>query len=399
MGKLPQAMFNTSQATVAVLGCGADVGSNLLLQHDPANDGFRIGAVITRASVPGDDRASLEDLTARLQLADPRAERLVGYDLASVSLLVGDLVVPVHFRDLDTDDLTGLGPFDVAVIATHRSHIRSAEARERVLAIADTVVGVAESADLPLLLPPLGTGPVGVAGVPTERAPRSGAAFVFGSCQCVGWAATLRGLIEASRAIGHSELRLARVDTDIVHPDTASSTFGTAGVGARREDARDNLRPGHSQLGLTFDRFPGVDAANGVSLRALTQPPGYQLSRFLVHDELPVAALRDAFRGLAEDPSTGVRCAERPIGSRAYALSSAIATVLLCDPHLRSERVTGTDLWQVTTHAFIHNTIGYSRSVLDGIGALLRDESPTVLPPHESPVTADLNPSHARSAT
>ncbi len=386
------------QPTVAVLGCGADIGSNLLLQHDPAQDGFRIAAVITRASAPGDDRASLEDLTARLQLADPRAERLVGYDLASVSLLVGDLVVPVHFRDLDTDDLTGLGPFDVAVIATHRSHIRSPRTRERVAAIATTVVGVAESADLPLLLPPLGTGPVGVAGVPTERIPRSGAAVAFGSCQCVGWAATLRGLIEAARGRGRTELQLARVDTDIVHPDTASSNFGTAGVGARREDARDNLRPGHSQLGLTFERFPGLDAANGVSLRTLTQPPGYQLSRFLVHDELPVADLQEAFRALQQEPGSGVRCAERPIGSRAYALTSAVATVLTCEPHLRSERIAGTDLWQVTTHAFIHNTIGYSRSVLDGIGALLRDETPTVLPPHESPVAAEPNPSHARSA-
>ena len=80
---------------------------------------------------------------------------------------------------------------------------------------------------------------------------------------------------------------LVHAELDIVHPDTASSSFGTKRIGARSEDARDNLRPGTSQVIDSMRRFAPATSNNAVSLRIPTQPPGFQIQRFFLDVDVP----------------------------------------------------------------------------------------------------------------
>ena len=57
-----------------LVGCGAEIGANLLIQNDPAKDGFAIQTVVTNA--PSLDKhypelGPIDGIVARLAMAHP----------------------------------------------------------------------------------------------------------------------------------------------------------------------------------------------------------------------------------------------------------------------------------------------------------------------------------------
>lgn len=367
-----------------LLGAGADIGCNLLARNDPARDGFAITDVVTH-QIDGDaaleDSGPLRQLWGRMLIADPGLLGAVEVDEASGTLVVRGRKVRVHFLDVADDAVLELGHFALAIVATHRDHIRSVPVMSRLTTIADHVIGVAENTALPGLYTPLLGMDHALLGVAARPAADYPPVFALGSCQCVGWAAQLRGLVEAVRLAGSGPLDLVRAEVEIVHPDTASSRFGTRGIGARREDARDNLRPGFSQLSGSMSRF-GVPSLNTVSLRVLTQPPGYQVSRFFVRAPLTAEQVRAGFEAAAAALPGIVGTTAVAIGSRAFSTVPTAAVIITAPTHLHvtPRFLPGTDITEVITQAYVHNTVGYCLSVLEA-GRRLVDGSALVLPP------------------
>ncbi|BCJ46164.1 hypothetical protein GCM10010168_51130 [Actinoplanes ianthinogenes] len=375
-----------SPKSAVLFGAGADIGSNLLSLNDPARDGFAITDVVTR-HIPSDKAlaplTSMQQLASRMLLADPALLDQLGIDEETRTLTVRGRPVRIHFLDVQDDAMLEIGHFDLAIVATHRDHIRSAEMLQRFRKLAGVVIGVAENDSLPAFYVPLAGADLGLLGVDTPAGLGTEGLFSLGSCQCVGWAAQLRGVLEAATLAGVSELGLERAELDIVHPDTASSSFGTAGVGARREDARDNLRPGFSQVRRSMMRLPGVSVLNTVSLRVLTQPPGYQVSRFFVRADLDLETVRAGFARAHEVLPNVIRTTDIPVGSRAFSASGVAATVLTAPSHLHVSRLSigGARFTEIVTQAYVHNTVGYCASVLEAGRRLLADDLDVTLLP------------------
>jgi hypothetical protein len=368
-----------------LFGVGADIGSNLLGQNDVERDGFMITDVVTRHIASDkalEPTSSLQQLAGRILLADPGLIGQISTDEERSTLVVKGRTVRVHFHEVESDEIFELGHFDLAILATHREHIRSAQMLARIGRVADRVIGVAENTALPGFYTPLDGANLGTIGIREPVRTDSGH-FSLGSCQCVGWAAQLRGVIEAAELAGIDDLGLVRTETEIIHPDTASSRFGTQGIGARREDARDNLRPGFSQLQASMTRIPNITARNTVSLRVLTQPPGYQVSRFFVRARLDAETVRAGFVRAAAAMPNVIQTTDLPIGSRAFSQSPAAATIITAGTHLTVTRdaFPGSGITEIITQAYVHNTTGYCNSVLEAGRRLLADADRVTLLP------------------
>lgn len=363
--------------TACVFGLGSDIGSNLISQNDPHRDGFAITAAVTKAIPGADTQGSLEALAARLVLADSALLGRVEINPYHSALRVDNRVIEIHFRDVDADQLHDIGQFDFGFVATHRRHVRDMATMEKIRRCCNVVLGAAENPRLPALYGPLLDAPLHLVDALTTRAIPSDeilGMFALGSCQCVGWSAQLRGLLEAVEVSGRDELGLRRMEVDIVHPDTASGRLGTHMIGAREEDPRNNLRPGASQLETSLRRFSHVQTVNTVSLRVLTQPPGYQICRFFTEALLSVGDVREGLERARCILPHMIATTMTPIGSRVFAAAPQVATIITAPSHLTVGRIAGTKLSLVTMQSYVHNTVGYCRSVLGTASRLLAAE-------------------------
>lgn len=378
---------------ILLIGCGAEIGSLLLGMLRPERDGLVIGAVLTNppATDPSHPWLSpLDGLCARIVLAQPQL--LDEVSIEGGVLRVRGREVPVFFGDMRTYPLESLpGPFDVCLVATSKTHIGDRPLMERFLGVARYVLGVAEATALPGFYPPL-------IGAPERFLPiRSQLAgderiFALGSCQTNGWLAQVRGLLDLAEDVGMTRFELRGLEVDIVHPDTPTGRLGTASIRAREQDPRDNLRPGFSQVETSMARlFPERHALSTISLRTLTLPPGYQICRFFFR-----YARADGRRLDAEEIRAGLgrtvqrlpwllRLAERPYGSRGFEQCEAAAVILPQEALLRfaddpfALHAEGVQpLSELILQAYVHNTRGYCRSVIEAMRHLVGNPAPRV---------------------
>jgi len=378
---------------VLLVGCGAEIGAMLLGMLNPEQDGFRIGAVLTNpvgADAKHPELTPMDSLVARIVLAGPHL-----FDDVSVEgdrLVVRDNDVPVFFGDMLGYDLETLpGPFDVCIIATSKKHIGDRDLMERFAKVSRFVVGVAEATALPALYPGLIGAPEKFLPVKPEKAGGE-RIFALGSCQTNGWQAQLRGVLEMAEETGLSKLDFRAMEVDIVHPDTPTGRLGTKSISARDQDPRGNLRPSFSQVETSMSRmFPDSNNVNTISLRTLTVPPGYQINRFFFSYEmedggrLDARRIADGFRNAASRYPHILHVAERPLGSRGFEYCEAAAVVLPQAALLRFQD----DLFglagdgrpavsELITQAYVHNTRGYCRSVVEAVKHLLETDQPMI---------------------
>lgn len=380
---------------ILLIGCGAEIGSMLLGMLQPQLDGLQIAAVLTHPvatdpSHPG--LTSLDGLCARLVLGSPQLLDQVA--VAGRCLVIRGQQVPVFFGDLRDFPLETLpGPFDVCVVATSKSHIGDGDLMGRCLSVARFVVGVAEASGLPALYPPLLGAPERFLPLKSQPAGRE-RIFALGSCQSNGWLAQLRGVLELAEDAALTQLEFRGLEVDIVHPDTPTGRLGTASLRAREQDPRNNLRPGFSQVESTMERlFPGGHNVNTVSLRTLTQPPGYQLCRFFFSyrgpgPRLDGPAIAASLGRTAQRLPTVLRLAERPYGSRGFEQCEAAAVVLpqpallrFADDPFGLEAAGVTPVSELILQAYVHNTRGYCRSVIEALRYLGSAAQPRMFPP------------------
>lgn len=373
---------------ILLIGCGAEIGSMLLGMLQPQLDGLQIAAVLTHPvatdpSHPG--LTSMDGLCARLVLGSPQLLDLVAVE--GNALIIRDQQVPVYFGDLRDFPLQTLpGPFDLCVVATSKSHIGDRELMSRCLSAARFVVGVAEATGLPGLYPPLLGAPERFLPVKSQPAGNE-RIFALGSCQTNGWLAQLRGVLELAEDAALTQLDFRGLEVDIVHPDTPTGRLGTASLRAREQDPRNNLRPGFSQVESTMERlFPGGHNRNTVSLRTLIQPPGYQLCRFFFSyatagKRLDGPAIAASLGRTATRLPRVLRLAERPYGSRGFEQCEAAAVVLpqpallrFADDPFGLAAAGVAAVSELILQAYVHNTRGYCRSVIEALRYLVSDE-------------------------
>ena len=388
---------------ILLIGCGAEIGSMLLGMLQPQLDGLQIAAVLTHPvatdpSHPG--LTSMDGLCARLVLGNPQLLDQVA--VAGSSLVIRGQQVPVWFGDLRDFALETLpGPFDVCLVATSKSHIGDRDLMGRCLNVARFVVGVAEATGLPALYPPLLGAPERF--LPLKSQPAgSERIFALGSCQSNGWLAQLRGVLELAAEAELSELEFRGLEVDIIHPDTPTGRLGTASLRAREQDPRNNLRPGFSQVESSMNRlFPGGHNVNTVSLRTLTQPPGYQLCRFFFSyrgpgPRLDGPAIAASLGRTAQRLPTVLRLAERPYGSRGFEQCEAAAVVLgqpallrFADDPFGLAAAGVAPVSELILQAYVHNTRGYCRSVIETLRYLGSAAQPRMFPPTTGSGRAD----------
>ena len=372
---------------VLLVGAGADIGSNLLILSASSTVVNPITDVLTNpiesTGIGASTRSALSELVSRVILAAPHMFSRVSCDERTGTLRIDDRSFRVHFQDFESD-LAPLGHFDLAILATSRRHIRSRSHLDHLERIATVVIGVAENADLPALYPALLSSPAEHfrLGRRDNVGEGLGGSYAMGSCQCAGWTVGLRLMAElaASRGERLSDV-LEHSEVDIVHPDTASSSFGTTRTGPRSEDARDNLRPGRSQVADSMERFAPASTVNTVSLRVLTQPPGYQVQRFFLN--LPGVAVED-IRSLAADFAAKepqqLLVVDTPIGSRAYSTVTTSTILIAAEPLLRVQRIG--PLTHVAMQGYVHNTVGYCAAILAAVDRILQGGDVTVIDSH-----------------
>ncbi len=376
----------TKTGRVLLVGMGADIGSNLLYLSATTDVGYPITDVLTHPidseGIGAIERGPLKELKARLLLANPLLFGKIITDSSNCSLAINGRSFRIHFRDLD-GDLNDLGYFDLAVLATSRRHIRSRCHLDKLESIARVVIGAAENSALPALYPALLTAnSQHFLASRTAVATELSGSYAMGSCQCVGWTTGLRILADycSSRGVALQDI-LVHTEVDIVHPDTASSNFGTKRVGSRTEDPRDNLRPGVSQVAESMLRFRPATSSNTVSLRVLTQPPGYQIQRFFLRGlDIRTNDLIDVASTLESAEPFLIHVTNTPIGSKAYSCQPCSVVLLITEQHILVKRIG--DIVEVILQTFVHNTLGYCAAILSATDRILHGDAVTFVEPH-----------------
>jgi hypothetical protein len=259
----------------------------------------------------------------------------------------------------------------------------------RLSTAAEFVVGVAESTKLPAVYPslvdaneqflPIKSEPIGSAKL-----------FCLGSCQTNGWQAQLRAVLDLMVRINASSVKFSALEVDIVHPDTPTGRLGTKSIVARDQDPRNNLRPTFSQVETSMDRlFPQSNNVNTISLRTLILPPGFQICRFFFHYEtkngerLSHTKIVESFKITAKEFPSILRVTDYPLGSKAFEHVESAAVILpqstllrFYDDPFNLRDGAGLPLSELILQAYVHNTRGYCRSVIEALKYLLNAPNP-----------------------
>ncbi len=354
-----------------LVGCGAEIGANLLIQNDPAKDGFAIQTVVTNA--PSLDKhypelGPIDGIVARLAMAHPGIQSQINI-IDGNTLNIDGREVHFFFGDLAKELPPQTGRFDIGFIATSKLDMdKNSPVARNMQELADVVLGVAEANELPSIygcLEDLTRDDI----VTIQRQVVDSGMYCLGSCQTNGMHASLRVLADALRSINCNASHIVSVETDIVHPDTPNGVLGTRSFEGRLQDARDNLRPSFSQIAMSQDKvMPWAPLVNTVSLRAPVHAPGYQINRFIVKDDgaLNRGLIEEAIERVSETHPHVVKASRSPLGSRAYAYERRCSTILSDKNHLlilRPAYLASQNLSEIIIQSFVNNTVGYSAVV------------------------------------
>lgn len=365
---------------VLLIGCGAEIGINLLLLNQPARDGFVIDTVITNSPAIDKrypDLSPIHGIYARAMLAQPAVNNSVSIKSEKTISFAGR-DVDFHFLNVHQDPIEQIGRFDGAILATSKEDVESEELNEKIRSISDVVLGVAESDRFPSVYPCL----LGMReSIPTKSSDFAlNGIYCIGSCQTNGMHASLRLVIMALSHLGRDATSILSIETDIIHPDTPTGTLGTKSFEGRLQDCRDNLRPSFSQISKSLKKvMPWASMINTVSLRAPIHAPGYQINRFIISDQNKLSA-DDIVRACDISYKTHpdiVKCTNIPLGSRAYSFEARCSTILSDNHHLifsRPPYLKDQGLTQLVIQSYVNNTIGYSANVLNAVAHVMTEK-------------------------
>lgn len=367
---------------ILLVGLGAEIGSTLINLTKSGNENFEISGIITNEIVKNDLKQNFQSVIARIILNDPSSLNRISFDEKKSILIIGKKKINVYWGDIKKINLSRIkNKFDVTIIATSKIHINNKNLMKRFLKLSKYVFGVAESTVLPSIYPNL----ININSSLFQKKPLNfykikEKVFALGSCQTNGWQAQLRLIAEIFNEINVDNLTMLGCELDIVHPDTAQGRLGTKSLDPREQDARNNLRPGFSQVEKSMKKiFNKAHTKNTISLRTLTTPPGYQISRFYLSystknsKQISKNQIKKKIKDFCQKNKFKIQYTESSLGSRAFERLETSAIILLDDKyfHLNNDflnlRVSGKNIVQIIFQSYVHNTRGYSRSVIEAV--------------------------------
>ena len=115
-----------------------------------------------------------------------------------------------------------------------------------------------------------------------------------------------------------------------------------------------------------------------VSLRVCVEPPGFQISRFLILcdensniiNNLNFNQFQRFLKSYSKSNSLILNYCDQPYGSKAFSQIKTASTILSSNKYLDVSKIhsfNGRAMFQITTQSFVHNTLGYCNSILGSI--------------------------------
>ncbi len=376
---------------VLLIGCGSEIGSMLLSMNSLSRDGYLIDTVITNPiqGAKNNIRENLDAMQARLILSNPQIIDRANVDYKKQTIKIGNRNIKFFFGNIKNFKLSKLNKkFEATIVATSKKHISNKNLMKKFLKISKFVFGVAESKNLPSIYPNLINIKSEIFGAnPKFIKDFKYKIFALGSCQSNGWQAQLRGLVEVFKNKNLKSFKMLGTELDIVHPDTPQGRLGTKSDKPREQDARNNFRPSFSQANISMDKiFPKIHKIHTVSLRTLISPPGYQICRFNFKYELKKGKrlnkeiFIEELKKFSKKSPDVFRISKGTLGSRAYEMLETAAIVLADsqyfhlkeDPfYLNRSSNNSKNICHIIMQAYVHNTRGYCRSVLNCLKKVL----------------------------
>ncbi len=354
-----------------LVGCGAEIGANLLIQNDSEKDGFAIKMVVTNP--PAIDKhypklRPIDGIVARLAMAQPGIQSEVEI-INDNTLKIQGREIHFFFGDISKECPPIQEHFDIGFIATNKKDMDlNSPVALNMLKLSDIVLGVAESDSLKSIYGCLADLTSNEISTINSMVVSSGM-YCLGSCQTNGMHASLRVMVEALHAINRNASHILSIETDIVHPDTPNGVLGTRSFEGRMQDARDNLRPSFSQISMSQKKvMPWAPLINTVSLRAPVHAPGYQINRFIVEDNgaLTTNLIEKSIESVSNALPYVVTHSQSPLGGRAYSYERRCSTILSDSNHLlilRPDYLAKKGLSEIIIQSFVNNTVGYTAVV------------------------------------
>ena len=367
---------------VLLVGLGSEIGSTLLSLTKSNNENVEITGILTNKIFKNDLKKNFESIIARIILNDPSIINNISYLEKKSLLVINKKKIKIFWGDIKKFSISKMkSNFDVTIIATSKDHINDKNLMKKFLKLSKFVFGVAESDNLPSIYPNL----INISSDLFEREPKNiydfnDKVFALGSCQTNGWQSQLRVIAEIFNKMKMNNLRMMGCELDIVHPDTPQGRLGTKSMNPREQDARNNFRPGFSQVEKSMKKiFKNAHVKNTISLRTLISPPGYQIARFYINYSLKDNKIitKDYFKKniikFCKKNKFKIQYTESSLGSRAFEKVESSSILLLNDKYFHfnnnflNKNEKDTKVLQIVFQSYVHNTRGYCRSVIETI--------------------------------
>ena len=365
-----------------LVGLGSEIGSTLINMTSSKKDTIQITGVITNEIFKNDPRKNFESLIARIVLNEPEVINQVSFNEKDSSLIINKNKIRIFWGNVKKIDLNKIKTkFDTTIIATSKDHINDKNFMKKFLKVSKFVFGVAESNNFPSIYPNM----ISTKSKFFEKKPVNifevkDKVFALGSCQTNGWQSQLRLIVEIFNKTKLNNYKMLGCELDIVHPDTPQGKLGTKSIDPRDQDARNNLRPGFSQVEKSMKKiFKSAYVKNTISLRTLISPPGYQISRFYVaysatgKKDISKKYFKKKIIDFCKKNRYIIQYTESTLGSRAFEKLETSAVILLNDKYFHFNnnflKINNKkdQILQIVFQSYVHNTRGYCRSVIEAI--------------------------------
>jgi glyceraldehyde-3-phosphate dehydrogenase/erythrose-4-phosphate dehydrogenase len=346
-----------------LIGCGSEIGSNLILQACENNFDFEIDTVLNQPIENDNTFPKLNQahsIQARLELAFPLEFGRIKV-LSEDKISIDKKIIKLIFSNLqDYLESKEKKYWDVIILATSKDHLNDSHLLEKLKRLGKYIFGMAESSVMTNLYPTLLNFDSKLLNV--KNISKQDRLFSLGSCQTNGWLSQFKVVLNILENI--NKLSIERVEVDIVHPETPTGMIGTKSYSPRKQDSRNNLRPSFSQIEKAMKKLlPNVSSLHTVSLRIPIEEPGYQITRTYFKGQLDKNFI-DTFENNIEKFSNNykdVNYTNIPLGSKAYKYRKAIANILPA-PYLQLNNncfSTDEEIHQIITQAYVSNVHAY----------------------------------------
>ena len=361
-----------------LFGFGSEIGCKLVELSLGFCD-LRIDTIVNKSN--GSIEDNLESLKAKLIFSNPNLLNKIQIKLREKQLCIDGRNINCIFSSIEDfiNKKNTFEKYDFGILATNKTDIGDDDLVKKLLKTCTKLFGVAESINHNSVYYPLIE--LNSKRLNTKSLSENNSDyFALGSCQSIGWTSTLALVISWLDSFDFKNfLKIISAQVEIVHPDTPQGRFGTKSFNPRDQDARNNLRPSFSQVKISMNRtLPDSVNLSPVSLRVCVEPPGYQISRFLILcdensniiNDLNFNQFQRFLKAYSKSNSLIVNYCDQPYGSKAFSQIKTASTILSSNKYLDVSKIhsfNGRAMFQITTQSFVHNTLGYCNSILGSI--------------------------------